>query len=314
MKISNPLEDTLIQSRTRFSLSRFLRSSHGVGMIEFAIALPVLLVLFAGVIELTRFVLANQKVDKSASSLADFLGQQDSPATFDINVLDNAFDQLLSPFDTAQSGFTVTGVALDANKQPRILWQKSRGAVQASKVGTVGAVAQINGIQLQEGEQAIAAEVFYKHALIIAGAPDIAAALDFDGKDIYKLAISLQRVPAAPPMGAAQNMPKLYGCCGEYCEEGDKLDPTDTDFLPWCACLDIPQRCEYPPGHPNYDSEEAQRRRLWHSYYGCPYNGVCATPPPPNPCVATGTCPPAPPCAPANSCRCNPAFCKKGGV
>lgn len=318
---------------SRFSWFRFIRGAEGTGLIEFAFALPVLLILLAGVIEMTRFVLANQKVDKTATSLADFLGQQEDPDDFNINTLDSAFDKLLDPFDSTTAGYIVSGVSLrEDGVTPEIVWRKTRGAVGVSKVGPAeGSVANINGLKLQLGEQVIAAEVYYTHSTILDDVGGISEALDFDGEQLYKLSLNLKRVPDQPVLGKKQAMPNQYGCCGQYCRQGDPLNANDTDWLPPCACFKF-GLCEYPPTHSQYNEtyetdpqfpsfpgyptvKRGEYRKFILDHYGCRNVGPCAEPPPPDPCVAAGNCPPEPPCEPANSCICgNAAACKGGGV
>lgn len=312
---------------SRFSWFRFIRGAEGTGLIEFAFALPVLLILLAGVIEMTRFVLANQKVDKTATSLADFLGQQEDPDDFNINTLDSAFDKLLDPFDSTTAGYIVSGVSLrEDGVTPEIVWRKTRGAVGVSKVGPAeGSVANINGLKLQLGEQVIAAEVYYTHSTILDDVGGISEALDFDGKQLYKLSLNLRRVPDEPTKGTTQAMPNQYGCCGQYCRQGDPLNANDTDWLPACACFKFGM-CEYPPTHSQYDDvypefggagaayptvTRGEQRKFVLDHYGCRNLGPCAEPPPEDPCVAAGTCPPEPPC---DTCACDPSLCKTGGV
>lgn len=310
--------------------SRFVRSPHAVAMIEFALILPLLLLLFGGVIEMTRYVLAHQKVDKAANSLADFLAQQGDPADFPIGTLDAAFDKLIAPFDTTTSGFRVTGVSLqnpnDNASPPVIRWQESRGTVSASRVGgAVGANANIQNIQLQGSEQLVVAEVYYRHSSVIDSIGAISTALDFDGEELYKQALTIQRVPVTPTRGTPQAMVQTYGCCGEYCRQGDPLNANDTDWLPSCACMRFPL-CEYLPTHSLYNEKypdflnfpgypnvtRGQYRKFILDTYGCRNSGPCADPPP-DPCVAAGNCPPDPPCEPADSCACDPNQCG-GGV
>lgn len=291
--------------------TKFRSSAHGLAMIEFALVLPVLLLLFGGVIEMTRYVLAHQKVDKAANSLADFLGQQNSPGDFPLATLDAAFDKLVAPFDTAQSGFIVTGITLNNQSVPTITWQHSRGAVQASKIGSGnGQTANISGIILRDNEQLVAAEVFYSHSALLDNIGAISQSLNFDGDALYKQALTIQRVPNIVRRGSPQPMTRLYGCCGEYCDPYDELDPNDTDWLPDCACLRFPV-CEYTPAHPLYNERRGQIRRFEINHYGCRVSGPCALPPPPDPCVAAGNCPPDPPCT---TCACDQSLCPKGGV
>lgn len=62
-------------------LHRFLSQQRGTALIEFAIVLPVLLVLFFGAMEVTRLTLAVMRMQKSAYVLTDIISQS-TPATY----------------------------------------------------------------------------------------------------------------------------------------------------------------------------------------------------------------------------------------
>lgn len=291
----------------RHMMTRFFRREEGLGLIEFAFTLPLLLILFAGVIELTRYVLAHQKIDKSATSLADFMGQQEDPEDFNINTLDAAFDKLVDPFDASTAGYIVTGVGVNtrgtdstADDGLEVLWQRSRGSIGPSRVAASMAGTQLSGIQLTVGEVAIVAEVFYRHSSILDNVGSISDALEFDGENLYKQAVALQRVPPTPPGGTAQPMTNLYGCCGEFCDEGDPTDPNDTDWLPACACVGAITPCRPAVMTP--------RDLLLENHYGCTFR-TCTPDPDAEPVVPFCDRP-----GNENTCWCNAALCTSGGV
>lgn len=62
-----PIRHTLI--------SQFIRDNRGVAYIEFALALPFLLLLFAGALDVTRMVLLHQKIDRAAYTVGDLATQ-----------------------------------------------------------------------------------------------------------------------------------------------------------------------------------------------------------------------------------------------
>lgn len=64
----------------RLLLTRFVRSHHGVALIEFAIVFPFFFLLLFGGIEVTRLILIQQKLEKAGYVLADVVTQY-TPAT-----------------------------------------------------------------------------------------------------------------------------------------------------------------------------------------------------------------------------------------
>ena len=63
-------------SMTRF-FSRLRENQRGNFAVELALTLPVLVVLFMVGIEFTRFMLINQKVERTAATIADLVSQSE---------------------------------------------------------------------------------------------------------------------------------------------------------------------------------------------------------------------------------------------
>lgn len=284
-------------------MRRFFTSPKGVAMVEFALVLPLLLFLFGGTIELTRYVLANQKVDKAANSLGDYASQLENPKSMNVADLDKAFDTLVKPFDTTESGFILTGVRLnEANNRPEISWQHKRGSVDGSEVGEgENSPATLGDLVVNPGEEVVVSEVFYRHSNILnasyfLGFEGEGNTLDFNGKQLYKKSFHIKRQPDKKPDGHDMDMITRYGCCGEYC------NPAEPDYLPPCACTN------YRPCPPSDPVEQTRQEAL-----GCTFRtpAQCA-PRPPRACEPS--CPPPPPCAPEDSCKCDANKCGGGGV
>jgi len=56
-------------------LQRFHKSEDGVSAIEFAFILPVMVVMFLGVVEVSNYVMAARRVASVASTAADLVAQ-----------------------------------------------------------------------------------------------------------------------------------------------------------------------------------------------------------------------------------------------
>lgn len=102
-------------------LIRFLRSYHGVALIEFAIVFPFFFLLLFGGIEVTRLILIQQKLEKAGYVLADIVTQY-QPATVTAaagevsaaEITNNVFPQLsriMNPYaDTTRQAAIMTSV------------------------------------------------------------------------------------------------------------------------------------------------------------------------------------------------------------
>lgn len=139
--------------RSLVLLCRFWRREQGIALMEFALVLPFLLLLMLGGIELTRFMLISQKVDKASYALADITNQY-PPATKDRtpgeisvaqmnDVVFEQFKMLMEPYDVSGHGsVTITSVVKEAG-EARIKWQVSGGG-DYSGTGTESALSGMN--------------------------------------------------------------------------------------------------------------------------------------------------------------------------
>lgn len=229
---------------------RLWRDEKAVALIEFALAAPIFLLLFAGAIEMTRFVLANQKVDKSSNALSDYVSQLPDAKGVNPDELLETFKVLMNPYDTDKAEFIITTIshsitATQDSDPLNVDWQVKRGGLSyASKVGATGGQpnAVVNNLGVKVGESIVAVEVFYQHKNILTNVGEIAESLDFEKQTaatpIYKVAYFRQRqvIPSVKP-GKPQTMPRMT-CCGYYCKTTD-----DVVELPTCACTTDSPKC-----------------------------------------------------------------------
>ena len=147
-------------------LLRFAADKRGTSLIEFAVILPVLTLLFMGTVDIGMLAMANMKVYNAASSMADLVARDETISTDTLNDLFGAASQVATPLDLAGSGkVIITSVSADTDDDPRIFWQsEDAGAYMAtSEVGsTVGESANLpSTLQVDDQETIIVSEVFY---------------------------------------------------------------------------------------------------------------------------------------------------------
>lgn len=151
---------------------RLLRAQRGAILPEFAAAMPVLALLLLGGMEISRYVLLHQKLDRVAATMGDLVAQAETITTADIDNLFNAAGYVASPFTMGSNGVVViSGVGL-VTAQTKVNWQRSGGGSLAasSDIGVAGANATLpDGLVVREGETLIVAEVFYAYTPWILG-------------------------------------------------------------------------------------------------------------------------------------------------
>ena len=149
-------------------ISRLRHDVGGVSAMEFALILPLLVMFSAGTIEYSRLILATQKLQSGAFTLADLTARYDDD-DMDAELLADIFraiDQVIRPFDFAADGRAIlTSIGADEDDDP-FVQDQCLGAAEldaTSEIGEVGEAATLpEDLGIVEGETIIAAEVFFR--------------------------------------------------------------------------------------------------------------------------------------------------------
>lgn len=94
----------------QFRFRRLARDRSGTSGVEFAIVLPILLLLLVGTVDLGHALTVSRKIDEIASTTGDMISQQGSWTKSDVANLLSGASFILQPYDT--TGLTIT-VAVD---------------------------------------------------------------------------------------------------------------------------------------------------------------------------------------------------------
>lgn len=142
-----------------------LRSDRANVAVEFALALPVLLLMFLASAELGRFVLLHQKVDRVAVTISDLVARAETVSESELDDIFSAASQVAEPFDLGNRGRVVVSSVINADGDgATIAWQRAGGGsfIAASEIGLEGEAATLPlDFQVREGETAIISEVFF---------------------------------------------------------------------------------------------------------------------------------------------------------
>lgn len=144
-------------------LARFWRDLRGAASIEMALALPLLTGLLLGGFEYTRFLILNQKMERTAATMADLVSQSSKVTIGQLDVLFDTADQMLAPFEIGSDGsIIITSVIGDENGNQIIAWQEKYGhGTDGSEIGSKGSAASMpSGLSVGEGENVILCEMF----------------------------------------------------------------------------------------------------------------------------------------------------------
>lgn len=153
-------------------ITAFLRAERGIAVVEFAMILPVLMTLFYGTIEVTRYILITQKVEKLAHSIADVTSQEQVATTAVLNQALAATSDIMSPYTMTTNGtvFITSLYRAPNTTDATVNWRYQGGGSlpETSKLGALNTVPSVpGGFTFDERENIIAAEVFYRFSPLI---------------------------------------------------------------------------------------------------------------------------------------------------
>ena len=119
-------------------LRRFLSDRSGIGGVEFAIIAPILIALYISCFELTLGISVAKRATKAAGSVADLVTQQTSVNKALLAGMMDVSKAIFVPFNTDAKNITlkITGVTIDANANPKVLWSWDQTGARPYAVGS----------------------------------------------------------------------------------------------------------------------------------------------------------------------------------
>ena len=160
----------------RTLLRRLSSDRHGGLIAEYAAAIPVLVLMLLGGVEVSRFALLNQRMDRLATVMGDLVAQAETLSEGDVVQLFKAAGPVAWPFDMVTKGnVIISSVSLPAQpapQAPKITWQRHTGNLaSSSKIGTQNGAATLPaGLTVATSQTIIISEVYYSFSPMLIGA------------------------------------------------------------------------------------------------------------------------------------------------
>ena len=195
----------------RSRLRRFAAGEQGVTAIEFALVLPVVLLIMLGCFEVPRFVLVYQKIARTSSGVADLVAQADEPITKNqMGDIYTAAKIMMQPYDIVANGrIYVSSINNPSGTGVTLTWQTNNSGLvaTASKLGAQGTnpTAKLP-VTLVPGsnEEVLASEVYFNYTPVFPN-------LIYSGSQLYMIAYTRPRnknlntpPPTVCPAGVSQ--------------------------------------------------------------------------------------------------------------
>lgn len=150
---------------TRTLLSRFRSDDQAIMMVELALVMPILLLLLLVGVELTRFMIINQKVERASATIADLVSQTTVMTENGLQSLFAATNEIFEPFELGGNGTIIVSSIGAAGGPATIDWQRFfGGGTDGSYFGEQAKIATLPpGLTVTGDEHLIACEVFYRY-------------------------------------------------------------------------------------------------------------------------------------------------------
>lgn len=139
-------------------LKRLVGDEQAAVLIEFAMALPVLLLLFFGTYEISRYLLFRERLESTAIQMLDLITQNTNLGASSLDNIYSTLPDLMAPYTLTNPRIIVTQIVRPpGNCQPVALWQfRPGGSVVAP---TVGGRVELDQIVLEPGDNVMTIEV-----------------------------------------------------------------------------------------------------------------------------------------------------------
>jgi Flp pilus assembly protein TadG len=150
----------------RHPCERFAGAARGAALIEFTLAFPIMVMLFAGVVEFSEAFGVSRKLTNAAATVSDLVSQRRQVSAGDLDDIAKVADALLAPYGAANLGLVISSVEADQKGATKVGWSFARGT-GASARNQGSAFTTPTGLT-EPGSSIIVAETSYQFTPTIA--------------------------------------------------------------------------------------------------------------------------------------------------
>jgi Flp pilus assembly protein TadG len=140
--------------RARRSAANLIKDRRAVAAVEFAVIVPVMLVMFFGTVEFSSAVAVSRKVTLAARTLSDLTSQSLSVADLDLTNFFNGSSAILYPYSAPPNPATATKATITelfvdpATLKARVQWSKGSVPLASGTQVTIPAALAVAGTYL----------------------------------------------------------------------------------------------------------------------------------------------------------------------
>lgn len=108
----------------RFRRTSLLRDDRGVSAVEFALIVPIVLILLIGMVYINEALTVHRKLRQVTFAAADLVAQQDTVTEGDVALTLAGAASLLAPYDTSSLNLVLTVISVEAGEQS-VVWSRA---------------------------------------------------------------------------------------------------------------------------------------------------------------------------------------------
>ncbi len=117
----------------RASFSRLLSQDSGIAAVEFAMVLPILLVLWIGGVEVTSGLSIDRRLNNFASSMGDLVSRTKQIPYSRIEDIFDLAEAAMFPYEATGIAMRITAVTIETNGNAKVAWSRARGMTAYAK-------------------------------------------------------------------------------------------------------------------------------------------------------------------------------------
>jgi len=134
--------------RMRRSAIDLAADTRGLAAVEFAMVVPLMLVLFFGTVEFSSGVAVDRKVTLMARTLSDLTSQNISVTSTQLANIFNASTGIMTPYDASPVNARIVELYVDASLNVHQIWTATTGTTPPTGTVTVPTALKIAGTYL----------------------------------------------------------------------------------------------------------------------------------------------------------------------
>lgn len=115
---------------------KLAKDREGMGAVEFAIIVPILLMVYITSFELTIGLSVAKRATRASGTIADIVTQQTSVNKAYLKTMLNAADGIFEPYNINGLKLKITGISVDAAAKPTVVWSWAQDDTRPYVVGS----------------------------------------------------------------------------------------------------------------------------------------------------------------------------------